>query len=50
MFKPPSILKEKVARGELGLKSGKGFYAYSPEEAEKVTQLANDAVMRAIKT
>jgi 3-hydroxybutyryl-CoA dehydrogenase len=25
-FKPPAILREKVARGELGKKSGRGFY------------------------
>ncbi len=48
-FRPPAILKEKVAKGELGLKSGKGFYAYSPEEAEKISALANDAVMQAVK-
>lgn len=27
-FKPPQILIEKVARGELGKKSGRGFYIY----------------------
>lgn len=27
-FKPPQILQDKVARGELGKKSGKGFYEY----------------------
>ena len=27
-FNPPQILKEKVARGELGKKSGRGFYEY----------------------
>jgi 3-hydroxybutyryl-CoA dehydrogenase len=30
---PPPSLREKVARGELGLKSGKGFYEWTPEEA-----------------
>jgi 3-hydroxyacyl-CoA dehydrogenase len=30
---PPPSLRQKVARGELGLKSGKGFYAWTPEEA-----------------
>ena len=29
----PSNLREKVARGELGLKTGKGFYEWTPEEA-----------------
>ncbi len=48
-FKPPRILEEKVTKGELGLKSGKGFYVYSPEEATKFSALANEVVMRAIK-
>jgi 3-hydroxybutyryl-CoA dehydrogenase len=30
---PPASLRDKVARGELGLKSGKGFYDWTPEEA-----------------
>ncbi len=28
-FEPPKILRDKVARGELGRKSGRGFYAWS---------------------
>ena len=28
-FEPPRILRDKVAKGELGKKSGKGFYAWS---------------------
>jgi len=28
-FEPPKILRDKVARGELGKKSGRGFYAWS---------------------
>ena len=27
-FKPPQVLKDKVSRGELGKKSGRGFYEY----------------------
>ena len=27
-FKPPRVLIEKVARGELGKKAGRGFYSY----------------------
>ncbi|MBW2096239.1 MAG: 3-hydroxyacyl-CoA dehydrogenase, partial [Deltaproteobacteria bacterium] len=30
--KPPKALKEKVERGELGVKSGEGFYTYPDPE------------------
>jgi 3-hydroxybutyryl-CoA dehydrogenase len=30
--RPPEALQEKVKRGELGVKSGKGFYAYPNPE------------------
>ena len=30
----PKILSDKVARGELGTKTGKGFYDWTPESAE----------------
>lgn len=30
----PPILREKVERGELGVKSGKGFYEWTPESAK----------------
>lgn len=30
-FSPPNILKEMVAKGELGRKSGRGFYAWNPD-------------------
>ncbi|HYK83094.1 MAG TPA: 3-hydroxyacyl-CoA dehydrogenase family protein [Gemmatimonadales bacterium] len=29
-FEPPQLLRDKVARGELGKKTGKGFYTWSP--------------------
>jgi 3-hydroxybutyryl-CoA dehydrogenase len=29
-YAPPTILRDKVARGELGKKTGKGFYTWSP--------------------
>lgn len=28
-YEPPRILRDKVAKGELGKKTGKGFYAWS---------------------
>jgi 3-hydroxybutyryl-CoA dehydrogenase len=33
-----ALLKEKVQRGELGTKTGKGFYAWTPELAEGLKQ------------
>lgn len=33
---PSALLREKVARGELGVKSGQGFHTWSPETAEEV--------------
>ena len=30
-FAPPQILQEKVAKGELGRKSGRGFFTWTPE-------------------
>jgi len=32
---PPDSLKQRVARGDLGIKSGKGFYDWPPEHAEE---------------
>ena len=32
------LVKEKVARGELGAKTGKGFYEWTPESAEAARQ------------
>ncbi len=32
------ILREKVAQGKLGVKSGEGFFSYTPERAEQVKQ------------
>ncbi|WP_297593598.1 3-hydroxyacyl-CoA dehydrogenase family protein [Mycobacterium sp.] len=31
-FRPPHLLRDKVARGELGRKSGQGFYSWPPTE------------------
>ena len=43
---PPPILREKVARGELGVKTGQGFYAWTPEEAAALKGRVATALMR----
>ena len=44
-FKPPGILEEMVAKGELGMKTGKGFYNYPPEEVERIRKEADLTVL-----
>jgi len=45
-FKPPELLMEKVEKGELGMKSGKGFYPYAPGEADRIRKVADETVIR----
>ena len=41
---PPQSLREKVARGELGLKAGKGFYEWTPEEAAALRRRVSEGL------
>ena len=41
---PPLSLREKVARGELGLKTGHGFYAWTPDEAAALRKRIGDGL------
>jgi 3-hydroxybutyryl-CoA dehydrogenase len=41
---PPVSLREKVAGGELGLKSGQGFYTWTPDEAAALRQRIGDGL------
>ena len=41
---PPASLREKVARGELGLKTGRGFYEWTPEEAAALRRRIGDGL------
>ncbi len=44
-FKPPEILVEKVEKGELGMKSGKGFYTYAQGEVDRIRKIADETVI-----
>ena len=35
---PSQVLRDRVERGELGVKTGKGFYDWTPETAEALRQ------------
>ena len=41
----PPILDEMVARGELGIKAGKGFYEWTPETGEALRQRVANALV-----
>ena len=44
---PPPVLRERVARGELGVKSGQGFYRYDPADISR-SLAARDAAFIAL--
>jgi 3-hydroxybutyryl-CoA dehydrogenase len=44
---PSPLLKEKIQKGELGVKSGQGFYHWTPEEAKQLSErLSKYLIMR----
>jgi 3-hydroxybutyryl-CoA dehydrogenase len=45
----PRLLKEKVERGELGVKTRKGFYEYTPESAEALRRRVAGALLEIAK-
>jgi|TARA_B110000503_G_scaffold143702_1_gene247244 3-hydroxybutyryl-CoA dehydrogenase len=46
---PPPYLVEKVNRGELGMKTGKGFREWTPESAERVRNEMRDFLVERAK-
>ena len=43
------MLRDKVARGELGLKTGKGFYDWSKQAAAEVANRKNQQLIALLK-
>lgn len=46
---PPPALTERVEKGELGAKSGGGFYNYPPEEKERILRERDRLLLRILK-
>jgi 3-hydroxybutyryl-CoA dehydrogenase len=47
--KPASLLRDKVARGELGLKTGQGFYPWDREKAEQLRKRLLEHLIKWVK-
>lgn len=45
----PKILRDKVTRGELGTKTGKGFFEYTPESVEAIIKKRDRQFIRRLK-
>jgi len=48
-IKPNKLLKELVARGEVGAKSGKGFFTYTPESLAKIIKERDEQFIQRLK-
>jgi 3-hydroxybutyryl-CoA dehydrogenase len=48
-FSPPALFKEKVAKGELGVKTRKGFYHYTPESIESLIRRRDEYLVKRLK-
>jgi 3-hydroxybutyryl-CoA dehydrogenase len=45
---PLKLIRDKVAKGELGAKSGKGFYDWSPSRLEEVIRRRDETLMELV--
>lgn len=45
----PKVLQQKIEKGELGAKAGKGFYNYSGDEATKLVEWRNKKLLEILK-
>jgi 3-hydroxybutyryl-CoA dehydrogenase len=49
-YQAPKILEEKLAKGDLGVKSGKGFYEYEMPGSDAFWERTNRGIMRVLKS
>jgi 3-hydroxybutyryl-CoA dehydrogenase len=46
---PLQIIQDKVTRGELGVKSGKGFFEWTTKRAAEVAQQRDETLLEMVK-
>ena len=46
---PSALLAEKVAAGDLGIKTGKGLFSWDPKRSQKATQHRDRMLLEIIK-
>jgi len=49
-YKPPEVIREKVNKGELGVKTGKGFYNYEMPGSNEFWERTNKGIIRMLKS
>jgi 3-hydroxybutyryl-CoA dehydrogenase len=49
-FKPPNLLKRKVELGELGIKTGKGFYDYKGKDIKSIIKRRDEWLIEQLKS
>jgi 3-hydroxybutyryl-CoA dehydrogenase len=49
MKEPPPLLRDKVAGGELGLKTGKGYYDWTNQNRTEIVQRKNQQLVSLLK-
>ncbi len=46
VYKPSGTIEERLRRGDLGAKTGKGFYEYPDDEADTLRRQTNQSIIR----
>ena len=46
---PTQLVRDKIAKGELGAKAGKGFYDWSPDRLAESIQQRDEALLEILK-
>jgi len=46
---PSSLLEKKIEHGELGVKSGRGFHLWSPEETRRVIERRDEILLKILR-